>query len=388
MLTLGGARVVLPDRVLDPGVVRIDGDRIVAVERGATAAPTGAVDLTGHTLVPGLVDLHVHGGGGGSFPAADPDGARTAAAYHLRHGTTSTVASLVTAAPEDLHRAVTVLAGLCEDGTLAGIHLEGPFLAAARCGAHDPVLLRAPDLALLDRLLAAGRGHVRHVTVAPELPGAMELIARLRDRGVVAAVGHTDATYAQTTAAFVAGAGLVTHLFNGMRPLHHRDPGPVAAALARPGVVCEVIGDGVHLADQVVTLLFATLGPDRIALVTDAMAAAGCADGAYTLGTLAVAVRDGVARTATGAIAGGTATLADVLRRAVRAGVPLLDAVRAATLTPARAVGLEDRGAITPGRRADLCVLDADLRPAAVLRAGAWVSSASWPRGPRRRSRP
>jgi N-acetylglucosamine-6-phosphate deacetylase len=139
----------------------------------------------------------------------------------------------------------------------------------------------------------------------------------------------------------------------------------------------------VHLADQLVTLLFATLGPDRIALVTDAMAAAGCADGAYTLGTLAVAVRDGVARTATGAIAGGTATLADVLRRAVRAGVPLLDAVRAATLTPAHAVGLEDRGAITPGRRADLCVLDADLRPAAVLRAGAWVSSASWPRGPR-----
>jgi N-acetylglucosamine-6-phosphate deacetylase len=377
VLTLGGARVVLPDRVLDPGVVHVDGDRIVAVEPGA--AQPGGVDLTGSTLVPGLVDIHVHGGGGGSFP----DGARTAAAYHLRHGTTSTVASLVTAPPEDLRRATGVLADLCDDGTLAGIHLEGPFLAPVRCGAHDPALLRPPDLALLDRLLTAGRGHVRHVTVAPELPGAREAIAYLRTRGVVAAVGHTDASYAQTADAFAAGATLVTHLFNAMRPLRHRDPGPVAAALADPGVVCEVIGDGVHLDDGTVAMLFATLGADRIALVTDAMAAAGCADGAYSLGGLAVDVRDGVARTAAGTIAGGTATLAEVLRRAVRAGVPLTAAVRAATLTPARAVGLDDRGAIAPGLRADLCVLDADLRPAFVLRAGEPVSSASWPRGPR-----
>jgi N-acetylglucosamine-6-phosphate deacetylase len=386
VLTLGGARVVLPDRVLDPGVVGVDGDRIVAVEAGP--APKGTVDLAGYTLVPGLVDLHVHGGGSGSFPAAGlPDDgldqARTAAAYHLRHGTTSTVASLVTAAPDDLRRAVTVLADLCEDGTLAGIHLEGPFLAAARCGAHDPALLRAPDLALLDRLLTAGRGHVRHVTVAPELPGALEAISHLRARGVVAAVGHTDASCAQTTAAFAAGAGLVTHLFNAMRPLHHRDPGPIGAALTDPGVTCEVIGDGVHLADATVGMLFAILGADRIALVTDAMAAAGCADGAYTLGGLAVEVQGGTARTATGAIAGGTATLVEILRRAVHAGVPLTDAVRAASTTPARVVGLHDRGAIVTGARADLCVLDADLRPAAVLRAGRWVSSASWPRGPR-----
>jgi N-acetylglucosamine-6-phosphate deacetylase len=383
VLTLGGARVVLPDRVLDPGTVRVDGDRIVAVEPGAATQPPDAVDLAGQWLVPGLVDLHVHGGGGGSFPAADPDEARTAAAYHLRHGTTSAVASLVSAPPEDLHRATGVLADLCDDGTLAGIHLEGPFLAPARCGAHDPSLLRAPDLVLLDRLLTAGRGHVRHVTVAPELPGARDAIAYLRAHGVVAAIGHTDASYAQTADAFAAGARLVTHLFNAMRPLHHRDPGPVGAALADPGVVCEVIGDGVHLADQMLTVLFATLGAERIALVTDAMAAAGCADGRYLLGGLAVDVRGGTARTAAGTIAGGTATLAGVLRRAVRAGVPLPDAVRAATLTPARAVGLDDLGAIASGRRADLCVLDADLRPAAVLRAGRWVSSGSWPRGPR-----
>jgi N-acetylglucosamine-6-phosphate deacetylase len=381
VLTLGGARVVLPDRVLDPGVVRVDGDRIVAVEAGN--APPDAIELTGYTLVPGLVDLHVHGGGGGSFPTGDPDQARTAAAYHLRHGTTSTVASLVTATPEDLRRATDVLAGLCDDGTLAGIHLEGPFLAAARCGAHDPALLLAPDLALLDRLLTAGRGHVRHVTVAPELTGAREAIAYLRTHGVVAAVGHTDASYAQTAAAYAAGATLVTHLFNAMRPLHHRAPGPIGATLADPAVVCEVIGDGVHLDDGTVAMLFATLGAERIALVTDAMAAAGRPDGAYTLGGLAVEVHGGTARTTSGAIAGGTATLAAVLRRAVRAGVPLVDAVRAATLTPARAVGLDDRGAVTAGRRADLCVLDADLRPAAVLRAGRRVSSASWPRAPR-----
>jgi N-acetylglucosamine-6-phosphate deacetylase len=386
VLTLGGARVVLPDRVLERGVVRIEDDRIVAVEPGD--APSGATDLTGHTLVPGLVDLHVHGGGGAAFPAAGRpddglDQARTAAAFHLRHGTTSTVASLVTATPADLHRAIAVLADLCDDGTLAGIHLEGPFLAAARCGAHDAALLRDPDPALLDDLLAAGRGHVRHVTLAPELPGALEAIVSLGRHGVVAAVGHTDASYPQTAAAFAAGAGLVTHLFNGMRPLHHRDPGPVAAALAHPTVVCEVIGDGVHLDDGTVAMLFTTLGADRIALVTDAMAAAGCADGTYRLGGLPVQVTGGVARTATGVIAGGTSTLAAVLRRAVLAGVPLPDAVRAATLTPARAVGLDDRGAIAPGRRADLCALDADLRPAAVLRAGRWVSPASGPRGPR-----
>jgi N-acetylglucosamine-6-phosphate deacetylase len=363
--TLTG-RVVLPDGLLSPGTVRVEGDRIAAIGAGSGEPACW--------VVPGLVDVHVHGGGGGSFPSGDEHEARRAAAYHLDHGTTSLVASLVTAAPEAMLRATGTLAGLCEEGILAGIHLEGPFLAAGRCGAHDPSLLRPPDPGLLGRLLDAGRGHVRQVTVAPELPGALELVALLRDRGVVAAVGHTDASHAQATAAFAAGAGLVTHLFNAMRPLHHRDPGPVAAAFAA-GVTCEVIADGVHVDDAVVAMLFSTIGADRVALVTDAMAAAGLGDGTYVLGPRVVEVTGGVARLDTGALAGGTATLSGVLRRAVEAGVSVVDAIRAATLTPARALGLDTEvGALAVGARADLCVLDSDLVPVAVMRRGRWVS--------------
>jgi N-acetylglucosamine-6-phosphate deacetylase len=377
--TLHG-RVVLPDGVLSPGVVRVEGDRIAAIGAGSGEPACW--------IVPGLVDVHVHGGGGGSFPSGDEAGARRAAAYHLAHGTTSLLASLVTAAPGAMLRATSTLAGLCEDGTLAGIHLEGPFLAAARCGAHDPALLRAPDPGLLDRLLDAGRGHVRQVTLAPELPGALDLIARLRDRGVVAAVGHTDASYAEAAAGFAAGAGLATHLFNAMPPLHHRAPGPVAAALTA-GATCEVIADGVHLDDATVAMLFATIGAGRIALVTDAMAAAGLGDGTYTLGPRTVEVSGGVARVGSGAIAGGTATMDAALRRVVAAGVSVVEATRAATLTPARALGLDaEVGALAVGARADLCVLDADLVPVAVMRRGRWVYggavvSGSAPPGPR-----
>jgi N-acetylglucosamine-6-phosphate deacetylase len=377
--TLHG-RVVLPDRVLSPGVVRIEGDRIVEVTAGGDPA-------TDHWIVPGLVDIHVHGGGGGCFDGG-PDEARRAAAYHLHHGTTSAVASLVTAEPPDLLAQTAQLAALGADGTLAGIHLEGPFLAPARCGAHDPALLRAPDRVLLEQLLDAGRGHVRQVTLAPELPGAADLVAHLRTRGVVAAVGHTDGSYAEAAAAFAAGAGLATHLFNAMPPLHHRAPGPVAAALAAPGVVCEAIADGVHLDDATVTMLFATIGADRIALVTDAMAAAGQPDGHYRLGRREVEVSGGVAQI-DGVLAGGTATLAAIVRRVVATGVSVVDATRAATLTPARAVGLDSEvGALTVGRRADLLVLDSGLEPVAVMRRGQWVRASavvrgSWPPGPR-----
>jgi N-acetylglucosamine-6-phosphate deacetylase len=360
-------------------VVCVDGDRITALGAGSGS---GSGEPT-CWIVPGLVDIHVHGGGGGSFTSGDPAGARRAAAHHLHHGTTTLVASLVTAPVDELLRATRTLADLADDGTVAGIHLEGPFLAAARCGAHDPALLRTPDPDLLGRLLDAGRGHVRQVTLAPELPGALDLVARLGARGVVAALGHTDASYAETVAGFARGARLATHLFNAMRPLHHRDPGPVAAVLATPGVTAEVIADGVHLDDATVAMLFATIGADRIALVTDAMAAAGSPDGDHVLGGVRVTVRGGVARTGTGALAGGTATLSQVLRRAVAAGIPAADAVRAATLTPARALGLDTEvGALAVGKRADLCVLDDSLRVTAVMRRGRWVRGSGPPGRP------
>jgi N-acetylglucosamine-6-phosphate deacetylase len=377
VLTVTAAHVVLPDGVLSPGTVTVEGDQIVDIAPGGTPGPDAA------WLVPGLVDIHVHGGGGGSYSAAEPSEARRAAACHLRHGTTSAVASLVTASAKDMRAAVETVADLCEDGTLAGIHLEGPFLARVRCGAHDPALLRDPDRALLDTLLDAGRGHVRQVTVAPELTGALPLIHHLRDRGVRVAVGHTDASHTQAADGFTAGATIATHLFNGMRPLHHRDPGPVAAALTCEDVICEVIADGVHLDDATVAMLFATIGAHRIALITDAMAAAGHRDGTYVLGGREVHVENGVARTGNGALAGSTATLVEVLRRTVGAGVPVVAAVRAATLTPARAVGIDaEVGSLAVGKRADLLVLDSTLTPVAVMRSGEWSTGAGPPGRP------
>lgn len=374
---LTGARVVCAQRVIDSGWVRVRGDRIVELGAG-TAPANGAdpIDLGGAWLVPGFVDIHVHGGAGASYPSGDVDEARRAAGFHLSHGTTTTLASLVTAAPEAMLSTVRALAGLVRDGTIAGLHLEGPFLAEARCGAHDPALLRAPDPEELAAMLDAGQGTIRQVTVAPELPGGLDLIRQIIAAGVVAAVGHTDATYEQASAAFSAGATLATHLFNGMRPLHHREPGVVLAALQDDRVSVELINDGVHLHSAVVRSVFTQVSSGRVALVTDAMAAAGAGDGTYRLGGQSVLVTDGVAALANGSsIAGSTLTMDLALRRAVlSAGVSIVDAVRSASTTPAAVIGLGRLGAIARGWQADLVVLDDGLAVSRVMRRGRWVS--------------
>jgi N-acetylglucosamine-6-phosphate deacetylase len=285
-------------------------------------------------------------------------------------------ASLVTDSPDRTARAVRELAVLVAEGLLAGVHVEGPWLSPLHAGAHRRELLSAPTPAAVDALLAGGAGAVRMVTIAPELPGGVEAVRRLAEAGVVVAIGHTDASYDVTRAAIDAGARMGTHLFNAMRPLHHRDPGPVGALLDGP-VDVELIADGVHLHPAVLRTVFAAR-PGRCVLVTDAMAAAGLGDGDHQLGGAAVEVRDGAARLADGdgrgALAGSTLTLDAAVRHAVRAGVPLLEAVTAATATPARAWGLDDVGALEPGRRADLVVLDEHLEVARVMRAGAWVA--------------
>ncbi|MQY04105.1 N-acetylglucosamine-6-phosphate deacetylase [Actinomadura macrotermitis] len=367
MTVLGNARLVLPDGVRRGGL-RVE-DGLIA----ALTDETPDIDLGGRYVVPGFVDLHVHGGAGASYQSADPAEARRAAEFHLAHGTTTTMASLVTGDPAELRAAVAVLAGLGD--VIAGIHLEGPFLAPSRCGAHDPALLRAPDPAEFGDLLARARGRLRMITVAPELPGALELIAEAAAAGVVAAVGHTDAPAAVTRSAFDAGARVATHLFNGMRPLHHREGGPVTAALTDPRVTVELINDGVHLAAETVHLAFQAAGADRVALVTDAMAAAGMGDGDYRLGVLEVQVRGGRATLAGGtSIAGSTITMADAFRRAVRdVGVPIEQAARAAALTPARVLGLAGRtGSLEEGKAADLVVLEEDLAVARVMKNGHW----------------
>jgi N-acetylglucosamine-6-phosphate deacetylase len=284
------------------------------------------------------------------------------------------MASLVTDTTERLEDSVHALAPLVHAGELAGIHLEGPWLSGGHCGAHDPALLRAPDPAEVARLLDAAEGTVRMVTLAPELEGGLDAVRLLVERGVVAALGHSDATDAETRQALDAGVRVATHLFNAMRPIHHREPGPVLALVEDERAFVELIADGVHLHPTVLHWA-ATSAPHRFLLVTDAMAAAGAADGDHMLGPAAVEVRAGVARLASnGAIAGSTLTMDRAVRHAVRtAGLPLHAAVEAATATPARLLGLTDVGAIEPGRRADLVHLDHDLRVRAVMRHGTWL---------------
>jgi N-acetylglucosamine-6-phosphate deacetylase len=380
---LADGRVVTPERVLSPGWITVTGGRIEAIGEGRPGHE-GSVDLHGQWVLPGFVDMHVHGGGGASFTEGSADDARRAAEFHRAHGSTSLVASLVTAPLAELETRAAMLAGLAREGVLAGLHLEGPFLSAARCGAQDPRHMLPPDTAAFARLRAAAAGHLKVITIAPELPGAAELIKAATQAGVTVAVGHTDATAEVSAVAVDLGATHATHLFNGMRPLHHREPGAVGALLDREEVTCEVIADGVHLHDITIRLIARAAGPGRLVLVTDAMAAAGMPDGSYRLGSKEVTVTGGVARLTagtgqepgSGAIAGSTATMAGVVRHAIAAGLPVTAVAAAASTTPARVLGIAERtGALRPGLAADLVVCDEDFRLRAVMRGGDWLTA-------------
>jgi N-acetylglucosamine-6-phosphate deacetylase len=389
-LVLTGGRIVTPGGVLCPGWIRLAGNLIDAVGPGEAPDRRG-VDLRGQWVLPGFVDLHVHGGGGASFTEGTADQARQAAAFHRSHGTTTMLASLVTAPVAELESRAAMLAGLAGLDIIAGLHLEGPFLSPVRAGAQDPRHMLAPDLAVFERLNAAARGHLRILTLAPELPGAAPVIAAVARAGVTVAVGHTDATAEVTMAAIDAGATHATHLFNGMRPPHHREPGAAGALLERDEVTCEVIADGVHLHDIAIRQAARTAGPARLVLVSDAMAAAGMPDGHYRLGSMRVTVDGGVARlpgrsadpghpgesgtAMDGAMAGSTVTLADAVRHAIAAGLPVPDAAAAASTTPARVLGIGGvTGALRPGLAADLVICDDDFRLRAVMRQGRWLA--------------
>ncbi|MEV5377088.1 N-acetylglucosamine-6-phosphate deacetylase [Streptomyces nondiastaticus] len=389
---LAGARVVLPTGVVEDGRVTVEGRRIAATtdthadahadthangsgERAATLDFSGK----GYWIVPGFVDMHVHGGGGTSFSAGDPEEALTAIRTHRAHGTTTMVASTVTGDLDDLARQAAVLSELTEQGDLAGIHFEGPFISPHRCGAHQPELLRDPHPADVRKLIDAARGAARMMTLAPELAGGLDSVRLLADHGVIAAVGHTDSSYEATLDAIEAGATVATHLFNAMPSLMHRAPGPIAALLEDERVTVELINDGTHLHPAVLELAFARAGADRVAFITDAMGAAGMSDGMYPLGPMSVEVKDGVARIAggptAGSIAGSTLTLDTAFKRAVTIdGLPVGDAVRALSATPARLLGAAGRiGSLEPGKDADLVVLDASYDLVGVMRKGDWV---------------
>ncbi len=375
-----GGRIVGPDGTVDRGFVDIaDGlIRRVVHERPPAGTPTNPE----WTIVPGFVDIHVHGGGGHTVTTGDPDGVVGSTEFHRRHGTTTTLVSLVTAAIDDLLAATESIAGLLAEAPpelraqIGGIHLEGPFLAAARCGAQNPRHMIDPSPGLIEAILSAGRGEVRVVTMAPERNGALAAIRQLVSADVTAAIGHTDASFEQARAGIDAGARLATHLGNAMAPLHHREPGAIGACLTAPLVVCELIVDGHHLHPTMVQLASMTKPDDGIALVTDAISATGAGDGRYVLGSLDVDVKNGVARLAHGdSLAGSTLTMDAAYRNALGCGLSFGAASRAASLNPARVLGLDaEIGSIEPGKRANLVVLDGDLDVAAVIVDGAVVA--------------
>lgn len=374
---LAGAQVVLPTGTIPNGRVIVDGTRIA----GSTPAGAEVVDLApGHWVVPGFVDIHNHGGGGASFTSGTVDDVLKGVHTHRLHGTTTVVASTVTGEMDFLAQRAGLLSELAEQGDIAGIHFEGPFISPCRKGAHSEGLLRDPDPAEVRKLIDAARGRAKMLTLATELPGGIDSVRLLAEHGVIAAIGHTDATYEQTVEAIDAGATVATHLYNAMPGLGHRAPGPIAALLEDERITVELINDGTHLHPAAFELAFHRAGAARTALITDAMDAAGFGDGRYLLGPLEVEVLDSVARLVDGgSIAGSTLTLDRAFKRSVTVDkLPVQDVVRAISANPATLLGMYDRvGSLEPGKDADLVVLDAEFELRGVMRKGEWVVAPS-----------
>ena len=379
MLTaLLNARVLTPDEDLAGATVVVRDGRIEAVGVGLTP-PTGAqtFDLAGLTLAPGFIDIHVHGGGGFSLISEDPEEIRSYARWVVSRGVTGFLVTLVGASLSQMKRwlAAATAAGEGGDATaarLVGVHLEGPFVNPARRGALPAEGLRPPDVAEFLALAEAAQGRLKIITLAPELPGATDIVAAARQRGVVVSMGHTDATYEQALEAIEWGVQQATHCFNGMRPFHHRDPGCLGAILSSPRLSAELIADGVHVHPGTMALLLAAKDPQGTILVTDGITAAGLADGVYSLAGEAIQVQSGVASLPNGTLAGSVATMDQALRNIVQLGLaPLGEAVRMASTNPAAALGLGQRlGRIAPGFAADLVALDERLEVAMTFVGG------------------
>lgn len=393
--------VILTNTIHEDAAVVLDGEKIAWVgKRVDLPEQYSTLEVTtvaaGGYIAPGFVDVHSHGGGGASFPDATTiEDVQVAADEHLSHGTTTLVASLVTAAIPVLEERAALLADAVEAGIIIGIHYEGPFLSKARCGAQNPKYLVPATPADAQKLVDAARGYAVSITLAPEHcldEDGRAAVEILINGGILPSWGHSDCTTAQANEAvdmgealldatpqkIRGGLGTVTHLFNGMPPMHHREPGPIPALMAAASegrLIAELISDGVHLDPALVTEVLNLVGRDNLVFVTDAMAAAGMEDGEYVLGPNAVTVLDGVARlTDGGNLAGGTSRLADQVKTAVQqGGVPLVDAIFLAAKQGAKVLGLTDRGEIAAGKRADVVVLTEDLDVQQVYRAGQLV---------------
>jgi N-acetylglucosamine-6-phosphate deacetylase len=383
------SRIFTPQEQLTDSVLLTEDGRIIASgHRDEVKIPAGAIDYVaaGMIVAPGFVDVHIHGAGGHDVMEATPAALDCITSTVARYGTTSILATTVTASVDETCRSLEGIAqyirahekfeqksaGLAE---ILGIHLEGPFISKARRGVHPPGAIARPSVQVLEKFRAAADGLIRMITVAPEIPGALELIQAAVSNGIVAAIGHTDADYEQTQAAIQAGARHTVHFYNAMRPFSHRDPGIIGAVLTEPEVTAEVIADGIHVAGPAIQVLLGTKGFDTVLLASDATAATGMPDGNFRLGNFEVVVKDGVCRNAEGKLAGSTLTLDRALRYIVALGVPLADAVRMATILPARRVSLAGKkGIIALGADADLVVLTPDLRVVGVMTRGAGLS--------------
>jgi N-acetylglucosamine-6-phosphate deacetylase len=400
------SRILTPQEQLADSVILTENCRIIAIgHRDEVKIPSGAIDYVaaGMTVVPGFVDVHIHGAGGHDVMEATSAALDCITSTVARYGTTSILATTVTASVDETCRSLQGIAEYIrahekheniepnvepsveqqnpEPGTpdlaaeILGIHLEGPFISKARRGVHPPDAIARPSVEILEKFRAAADGLIRIITIAPEIPGALDLIRYAVAHGIVAAIGHTDANFEQTQAAIQAGARHSVHFYNAMRPFSHRDPGVIGAILTEPDVTAEVIADGIHVAGPAIQVLLGTKGFDTVLLASDATAATGMPDGNFRLGNFEVMVKDGVCRNAEGKLAGSTLTLDRALRYIVALGVPLFDVVRMATILPARRISLAGKkGIIAVGADADLVVLTPDLRVVGAMTRGAGLA--------------
>ena len=376
-VAIRGGKVVTPNAVLDPGLVVFDEGRLTYVGSALNAIPERAVlvNADGKWVLPGLIDTHVHGSYGDDVMLSGAEGIRRISQRFVEFGTTAWLPSTIAARHEELIRAV----GWCveaapgdEDGArVVGIHVEGPYINLKRKGAQPAEGVRDPDLAEMAELLSAGSGLIRLVTLAPELPGGLELIRFLVTRGVIASLGHSDATYEQAMEAIASGATHATHLFNAMPPIHHRSPGLITACLDSPEIIAELIPDGVHLSPHILRMAFRLKGRDRSAIITDAFSATGLPDGEHRLGPHRVYVDGNVCKLDDGTIAGSILTMDRALANVVEfARASVVDAVRVSSQIPAQIAGCGNtKGSLQVGKDADLWLADNKFRCRAT-----WVS--------------
>jgi N-acetylglucosamine-6-phosphate deacetylase len=373
-ILLHAARALTPTTELtDAGILIRDGVIEAVGPRQDMTLPSGAREISaaGQTAIPGFIDIHIHGAGGHDVMEGTGEAMSTVAQTLARHGTTSFVATTVTASPDDTCRSVERIARyitqqfetLQPKAEVLGVHYEGPFINKARRGVHPAEWVQLPSAELLQRFVQAAAGKARILTIAPELLGAIPCIHAAREAGIVVAMGHTDATYEQARAGIVHGARHAVHVYNAMRPFSHRDSGVIGAVLTSQEVTAELIADGIHVEEAAMRLLLQAKGPGCVILISDGLSATGMPDGKYMLGNFEVTVAGGVCRNAEGKLAGSTLTLDRALRNVVALGISLPDAVRMLTTNPAKLLGIEfKKGALRTGADADIVLLDENLQ--------------------------